>query len=50
VEDGGRGFDVSRPGHLGLNIVEVLVKEKLRGSLTIASNKNGTHTSFGFQI
>ena len=50
VEDDGRGFDVSRPGHLGLNIVEVLVKEKLRGSLTIASNKNGTHTSFGFQI
>lgn len=50
VEDDGSGFDNGQPGHLGLNIVKVLVKEKLRGSLSVSSDPKGTRTSFGFQM
>lgn len=50
VQDDGSGFDNGRPEHLGLNIVKVLVKEKLRGSLNVSSGPKGTRTSFGFQM
>lgn len=51
VMDNGCGFDVDKVGgdQLGLSIVQTLVKDKLRGKLTITSGSAGTCTSFDFK-
>lgn len=50
VVDNGHGFDVGNvdQSRLGLSIVKTLVKDKLRGDLTIESDSWGTQTSFSF--
>lgn len=50
VADDGIGFDQkrTRPGSLGLNIVESMVRDKLHGSLKIRSGDSGTRVSFDF--
>ncbi len=49
--DDGHGFDVEnvRKDRLGLNIVSTLVKDKLRGTLTIDSGEKGTCVTFDFK-
>ena len=51
VSDDGCGFDPAAPrtGHLGLNIVEATVRDKLRGHLTIHSGPGGSRVSFDFK-
>lgn len=49
VADDGVGFDKGRE-NLGLSIVRSLVREKLRGSLDIATGPAGTRVQFDFQI
>lgn len=51
VIDNGCGFDTAaaRTDRLGLSIVETLVKDKLRGSLTLRSSAEGTYASFDFK-
>lgn len=51
VMDNGCGFDVDTVtgDRLGLSIVQTLVKDKLRGKLTIRSGPSGTSTSFDFK-
>ncbi len=51
VIDNGCGFDVEAVGgdRLGLSIVQTLVKDKLRGKLTLLSGPDGTYTSFDFK-
>ena len=51
VIDNGCGFDVEKVGgdRLGLSIVQTLVKDKLRGKLTLLSGPEGTYTSFDFK-
>ncbi|MGE4548847.1 MAG: sensor histidine kinase [Intestinibacillus sp.] len=51
VLDNGCGFDVSKVkgDRLGLSIVQTLVKDKLRGKLTLTSSPGGTQTSFDFK-
>ena len=51
VIDNGCGFDVEKVGgdRLGLSIVQTLVKDKLRGKLTLLSSADGTYTSFDFK-
>ena len=34
---------------MGLSIVQTLVKDKLRGKLTLLSSADGTYTSFDFK-
>lgn len=51
VIDDGCGFQVSQDSakHLGLNIVETLVRDKLHGRLSIQSDSNGTCVTFDFK-
>lgn len=51
VSDNGSGFDPAAPrtGHLGLNIVEATVRDKLQGHLTIQSGPGGSRVSFDFK-
>ena len=51
VIDNGCGFDVEKIDNdrLGLSIVQTLVKDKLRGKLTVTSDSGGTCTSFDFK-
>ncbi len=51
VLDDGAGYtaDKVRPGSLGLSIVQIMVKDKLHGSLTTTSGPEGTHVSFDFK-
>lgn len=51
VIDNGCGFDVEKIDNdrLGLSIVQTLVKDKLRGRLTLTSDERGTYTSFDFK-
>lgn len=48
VTDDGCGFDVSAPrtGSLGLNIVDAMVRDRLRGHLTVRSDHTGSRISF----
>lgn len=50
IIDNGCGFDVSKPQNdrLGLSIVHQIVKDKLRGKMTMESDKNGTTVTFDF--
>ncbi|EEI58418.1 hypothetical protein HMPREF0346_0600, partial [Enterococcus faecalis EnGen0297] len=47
----GKGYDVhqSNETSLGLMIVKSYVKDKLKGKITIESNKQGTKTCFYFE-
>lgn len=49
--DNGIGFDVDnrRKDRLGLSIVSTLVKDKLRGNMTIDSGPAGTNVTFNFK-
>ena len=51
VTDNGKGYDVhqSNETSLGLMIVKSYVKDKLKGKITIESNKQGTKTCFYFE-
>ncbi|MET1238930.1 sensor histidine kinase [Enterococcus faecalis] len=51
VTDNGKGYDVhqSNEPSLGLMIVKSYVKDKLKGKITIESNKQGTKTCFYFE-
>ncbi len=51
VKDDGVGYDVEkgRSGSLGLDIVRLTVRDKLRGDVQIASGKDGTTVSFTFR-
>lgn len=50
VIDNGYGFDVKNisKNRLGLSIVQALVRDKLRGDLSIESGSGGTRASFSF--
>ena len=51
VIDDGSGYDVEnvRTDRLGLSIVQTMVKDKLRGSLSVDSGPDGTHVTFEFK-
>ena len=50
VRDNGRGFAPSATGtHLGMNIVEATVRDKLKGTLHVQTDSFGTQVSFGFK-
>ena len=51
VTDNGKGYDVhqSNETSLGLMIVKSYVRDKLKGKITIESNKQGTKTCFYFE-
>ncbi|NCC76078.1 MAG: histidine kinase, partial [Clostridia bacterium] len=51
VIDNGCGFDVAniRQNRLGLNIVQTLVKDKLRGNLAFDSGPGGTTVTLDFK-
>lgn len=52
VRDGGRGFDpeAKQEGHLGLDLIRLLVEDKLKGQLQIQSSPGrGTIAKFDFQ-
>lgn len=51
VKDDGIGFKIgkNKNEHLGLNIVQTLVRDKLSGKLTIDSEKTGTNVTFDFK-
>ena len=51
VIDDGCGFQVSQDSakHLGLNIVETLVRDRLHGRLSIQSDSTGTCVTFDFK-
>lgn len=51
VIDDGIGFKVGKHTneHLGLNIVQTLVRDKLHGKFTINSDKTGTNVTFDFK-
>ena len=48
VIDNGGGYDVEnvRTDRLGLSIVQTMVKDKLRGNLSVESGPGGTHVTF----
>ncbi|MDR1472805.1 MAG: sensor histidine kinase [Synergistaceae bacterium] len=52
VEDDGCGFDVNKvyEKKLGLNLVELIVRDKLNGDFFISSSAKGTRASFSFKI
>ena len=51
VIDNGGGYDVEnvRTDRLGLSIVQTMVKDKLRGNLSVESGPGGTHVTFDFK-
>lgn len=51
VIDNGSGYDVEnvRTDRLGLSIVQTMVKDKLRGNLSVESGPGGTHVTFDFK-
>ena len=51
VIDNGSGYDVEnvRTDRLGLSIVQTMVKDKLRGNLSVESGSGGTHVTFDFK-
>ncbi|MGV8146803.1 MAG: histidine kinase N-terminal domain-containing protein [Alkaliphilus sp.] len=51
IIDNGSGFSLydKRTDSLGLNLVKSIVKDKLRGNLSISSNANGTTVVFDFK-
>lgn len=52
IVDNGLGFNIenyTQNEHLGLNIVQTLVRDKLNGQLKIISNENGTNVTFDFK-
>ena len=51
VIDDGSGYDVEnvRTDRLGLSIVQTMVKDKLRGNLSVESGPGGTHVTFDFK-
>ncbi len=51
VIDDGCGFDLDKVDNdrLGLSIVKSIVKDKLRGNLSVTSGADGTRTSFDFK-
>lgn len=51
VEDDGEGigFDRKRGNNLGLDLVEMIVRDSLKGKIVIESNESGTKVTFDFK-
>jgi len=50
VADNGKGYGKNNKRHLGSSIIQMLVKSKLRGTLTIETGEAGTIVRFGFPL
>lgn len=50
VSDNGSGYNKDTAKHLGSNIVQMLIKSKLRGTVTTDTGTGGTYVTFGFPL